>query len=394
MESGVSVIELGHSALERSASNAGLRTLTRAVTDLEAVAGWLAKYHDTPGTLANNQKEANRLLMWCADRGLELRGFGVEDAVGYQAFLRDPQPIERWCLQTIPRYLPMGGANPAWCQVQRVPRMLASGELNPAWRPFVSALSPSAARQSMTVLFGLFEHLSAVGYLAANPLRAARRRAAPEPSDVERYLDSAQWQTVLDAIEQMPRKTFPQSGQYARTRFVVRLLFLTGLRRAELTSARTPDLRYSRGSWWLGVIGKGHKAGSVPLPADAIETIREYRKSLGLSDWPAPGEDRPLLFDLTGKRAITAKAVHQIVTDLFRSIPDPHIQKASAHWLRHTAATSQLDAGVSLQVVQANLRHSSLATTEGYLHLHKDKQHAETERHRLPLHPVKVPQLF
>lgn len=391
METEVSVVEVGLIAPERRAGNAGLRTLTRAVNDLEAVASWLAKYHDTQGTLANNQKEANRLLMWCADRGRELRGFSVEDAVGFHAFLRDPQPVERWCLQPIPRFLSTGAVNPAWRQVQRVPRMLPGDVLNPAWRPFVSALSPSAAKQSMTVLFGLFEHLSAVGFLAANPLRAARRRSAPAPSDVERYLDSAQWHTVLHAIEQLPRKTYRQGRQYARTRFAIRLLYLTGLRRAELAAARTPALRYLRGSWWLSVIGKGQKAGSVPLPADAIATIREYRQSLGLPDWPASGEDRPLLFDLSGKRAITAKAVHQIVTKLFRSLPDPHIQKASAHWLRHTAATSQLDAGVSLQTVQANLRHSSLATTEGYLHLHKDKQHLETERHRLAATPVKLP---
>jgi len=44
-------------------------------------------------------------------------------------------------------------------------------------------------------------------------------------------------------------------------------------------------------------------------------------------------------------------------------------RKVTPHMLRHTAATMQLDLGVDLETVRDNLGHSSIKTTQGYLHL-------------------------
>jgi integrase/recombinase XerD len=40
----------------------------------------------------------------------------------------------------------------------------------------------------------------------------------------------------------------------------------------------------------------------------------------------------------------------------------------SPHWLRHSHATHALDNGASIHLVQATLRHTSVATTSAYLH--------------------------
>jgi integrase len=48
--------------------------------------------------------------------------------------------------------------------------------------------------------------------------------------------------------------------------------------------------------------------------------------------------------------------------------------QASTHWLRHTAASHQLDAGIPLMVSQ-NLRHASIQTTRRYLHSEDDARH-------------------
>lgn len=367
--------------LAPSGANAGGRTLTRASTDTEAVAGWLAKYADSPATLSSYQKEGERLLMWCSSRGQGLAELAVEDMHGYRGFLRAPPAT--WCLQPIPRWLSDGSQDPAWRQVRREPRNLGDRSSNPAWRPFVGGLGASAVKQAVVIVFGLFEYLCATGYLAANPLRAARRKHPAPAPDVERYLPAEAWRGLLAQVEALPRDTLRQSAQHARTRFALHFLYLTGLRRSEFAAARTSDLRQKRGQWWLEVVGKGNKQAPVPLPTGAVEALKTYRESMGLTPWPGVGEDSPLLRDLAGKRPVGAGALHQMLVAVFKSSPDPAVRAATTHWLRHTAATHQLDAGVPLLTVRDNLRHSSVSTTERYLHADRDKQHQATELHKI-----------
>ena len=206
----------------RPAANAGARTLTRADNDLDAVSGWLLRHQDSPHTFDSYKREAERLLAWCASRSQTLSALMAEDLVAYQRFLQDPQPRETWCLQSEPRYLAPGVPNPDWQSVRRPPRYLADGSPNPAWRPFVSGLSPSAAKQATTILFGLFEYLCAIGYLAGNPLRAARTRATrPRQQTVQRYLGQESWQFVLEHLESWPRATAREVAHYQHTKFLI-----------------------------------------------------------------------------------------------------------------------------------------------------------------------------
>ena len=56
-----------------------------------------------------------------------------------------------------------------------------------------------------------------------------------------------------------------------------------------------------------------------------------------------------------------------------------HIAQASTHWLRHTAGSHQSDR-VDLKVVRDNLGHSSIATTNTYLHAEDDVRHDATSQ--------------
>jgi integrase/recombinase XerD len=145
--------------------------------------------------------------------------------------------------------------------------VLPDGSANPTWRPFVSGLSASAVKQTTTILFGLFEHLAAIGYVHANPLRAAAKRTRKgQRQGQERYFDAAAWATLKEWIEAMPKETAREAAHYHRTRFLFSFLYLTGLRRFEMAKARTSDLRFKRGQWWLEVLGKGSVEGVVPCP--------------------------------------------------------------------------------------------------------------------------------
>lgn len=231
------------------APNAGSGRLTRATTDAEAITGWLSMHREPKTTFDVYRKEAERLLLWCQSRGITLSGFLVEEALAYKSFLRNPQPTERWCLQPEPRTLPDGSPNPSWRDVKRVHRNLLDGSPNPAWRPFISGLSESAARHTETVLFGLAEYLVATGWLAMNVWRVVKTKGTKKPQGVERYLERDVWLLILDGIEELPSGTPNEIAHYQRARFVFRMLYLTGLRRAELVNLRTSHLKLKRGKW-------------------------------------------------------------------------------------------------------------------------------------------------
>lgn len=379
------------------ARNAGAGTLTRATTDLEAITSWLQRHIDSPCTLSSYRREAERLLLWMQAQAQPraLQQLTVEDLLAYRAFLKDPQPRARWCLQQEPRTLDDGSPNPNWKLVRTVSRTLPTGEPNPNWRPFVSGLSATACAQAETIIFGMFEFLAGVGYLAANPLRAIRRRQPREKREISRYLDEDLWAWLMGYIERMPRETPRERAHANRISFLVGILYLTGLRISEMAAARTDHLVHRRGQWWLRVPnGKGGVDADVPLPTDAEQLLRDYRMSLGREPWPHPDLAEPLVMSITGTRPVTVKALHHIITTFFENAAleaSPEhakvLRDASCHWLRHTDASHQISAGVPLIVVRDNLRHASVTTTEGYVHTNRDQQHLHTQKHQLRREP-------
>ncbi|MGB2682281.1 MAG: hypothetical protein WBE39_13305 [Candidatus Competibacter sp.] len=103
-----------------------------AGNDLEAVRAWLAEFQDSPQTLRNYRKEAERLLLWALmERDKPLSGLTREDCILYENFLVDPQPRQRWCGSKAPRF-------------------------SPRWRPFLGPLNPASRKVAMLIVNSLF----------------------------------------------------------------------------------------------------------------------------------------------------------------------------------------------------------------------------------------------
>lgn len=382
MQHDIAIIEAHqHGRLTVETFNSGKATLTHARNDVEAISAWLAKHADSPHTLAAYRKEAERFVYWLGERGRTLKTLAIEDVIAYAAFIKNPQPREKWCLELHEKYLPNGEENPLYKPAKKVSRYLKDGSFNPEWKPFVKGLSDAGANQTMVILFGLGEFLAAVGYLALNPFRAAKRKAPQRTAQIERYLDKEQVRALLSYLENMPAQSPLQLAKRERAIFVVRFLYLTGLRRAELVSLTSANIQHRRGKWWLRVLGKGKKLGDVPLPQAAMACLNRYRQSLGLGEFEHDGG--PVLRDVHGKRSVSVKALHALIVDVMKTCPDQQLRKVTAHWFRHSAATNQLEAGIPLATVRDNLRHSNISTTSNYLHTGKDKRHSETELHSI-----------
>lgn len=363
--------------------NRGLgRQQIAANTDWDAVALWLNQYRDQAHTYAAYEKEVTRFFVWVlAQRQKPLSSVVFEDWEAYRTFLADPQPAADW--------------------VSSNGRRIARGHAG--YRPFMGPLSPTSQRYAQTVLWTMFEWLRSVGYLAGNPIIVTRRRGRVPQRSVERMLDTALWQAVIASIERYPRASPVETRRYAQARWLVSLFFTSAIRSSEAVSTQMGDLFAVRDQadsmprYFLRVIGKGSKERNVPVTEAFMEEIRRYRQAFGLSAWPAPGEEVPLLFSLQTKSAfkpLTRQTVYAQLKAIFL-LASEHLaatnpagavtlRAASTHWLRHTAATEMLNSGADLRTVQAVLGHASIATTGIYSHTDKLRVYRDLDgRHQV-----------
>ncbi|WP_317919999.1 MULTISPECIES: tyrosine-type recombinase/integrase [unclassified Cupriavidus] len=353
--------------------------------DLAAVTAWLARYADSAATLATYRREVERLILWAVlQLAKPLSSLTHEDLLAYERFLADPQPAERWVL---------AGS-----------KKLARG--HPDWRPFAGPLSPGSVRQAMVILNALFAWLTEAGYLAGNPLALARRRRAPAQARITRYLSHDLWETVKETVAAMPTETARERLHAARCRWVLTVLYLGGLRAAELTATTMGAFFCRRDAqgierWWLEVTGKGNKTRLVPATDELVAELARYRRAHALPPAPQFGETRPLVLPVIGRtgseKPLSRGALHLILKEVFGMAaarlrergPEWEAQaavlaSASAHWLRHTAGSHMTDRQIDLRFVRDNFGHSSLSTTSGYLHSEEDARHEATqERHRI-----------
>lgn len=137
----------------------------------------------------------------------------------------------------------------------------------------------------------------------------------------------------------------------------VRLMFGLGLRESESISARWEWIDWQRKTYTPGIT-KGREAEPVPLADWLIDHLAPMRKSDGLIAAKKDGDQLPNGFARAPMRiANTACSIKGI----------------TPHRLRGTFATLLSEAGVSIQNIQAVMRHKSPLTTMAYLEKNREK---------------------
>ncbi|HJH24069.1 MAG TPA: tyrosine-type recombinase/integrase [Paenalcaligenes hominis] len=358
-------------------------TLLHADNDVDALQAWLAQYIDSPNTFTSYRKESERLLLWAnLERNKAISSLTHEDLLLYQQFLRDPAPRSRWVLKK--------GAKVA--------------RSHEDWRPFAGPLSASSIRQALTVLNSMYSWLVSAGYLAANPLAVLRGARTAPAKRMQRYLDMELWEQVKQCIEHLPQETQREKEHYYRYRWLFSLLYMCGLRVSELSQNRMNSLfsrrdRHGTLRWWMDIEGKGQKSRTIPITEELMDELIRYRTFKGLPPYPTANEDYPLVLPIGYKQSkpLTRAAIHNIVKRIFtdtaaylRSLGDAyesdalHVEQASTHWLRHTAGTHMIEQDMDLLHVRDTLGHSSINTTNRYLHTADDARHDATQdKHKL-----------
>lgn len=145
-----------------------------------------------------------------------------------------------------------------------------------------------------------------------------------------------------------------------RNRALIVMLYRAGLRISEALSLQPKDL--DRESSTVRIChGKGNFARTVGLDAGAwavIELWLERRGSIGLNG------HHPVFCTVHGKPVASAY-VRKLLPRLARK--GGVEKRVHAHGLRHTLAFELASEGVPMHVIQAQLGHGSLATTDRYV---------------------------
>ena len=157
---------------------------------------------------------------------------------------------------------------------------------------------------------------------------------------------------LLDAV--------PGSALDRRDLAVLELLYAAGLRVSELCGLDRGDIDL-RGRT-VTVLGKGGKQRRVPIHDAAVAALRAWLED-GRDDMAGPPE--AAFVNQRGAR-LGPRDVRRILDRRSASPTHPHA-------LRHTYATHLLDGGADLRVVQELLGHASLATTQVYTHVSKER---------------------
>lgn len=213
------------------------------------------------------------------------------------------------------------------------------------WRATLDHLAPSSQGTAMAAVKSLLSFGSRIGVLPSNVGTGVKSPKAKDTLN-ERILSEGEVMAMI-SLETNPRN-----------RVMLRLLYAGGLRVSELCGLKWKDVKARHQSGQVTVFGKGGKTRTVLLPPGVWQKLCQLRGESRGNEAVFPSRqggghlDRSQVYRLVRAAAKRAGIEGNV----------------SPHWLRHAHASHSLERGAPLHLVQATLGHSSVATTERYLH--------------------------
>lgn len=204
--------------------------------------------------------------------------------------------------------------------------------------------SASTAGHYFNFLSAWFGWLVARGHRPDNPM--AELSAPARPRGEPRPLSDAELRRLLE------------TRMHHRTRVMIWLAALAGLRVSEIARVKGTDVDLSRRVIWVN--GKGNTKNTVPLHPLLVAAAATMPRS----GWWFPSEHDP-------NKPVLSRSVSLVIGRVMRRAG----VSGTPHALRHWYGTSLLAGGADLRTVQACLRHASVATTQIYTRVPDDRRH-------------------
>ncbi len=230
-----------------------------------------------------------------------------------------------------------------------------------------SGLSVATVRRRLAAVSAFY------GYLIARGDVGVETNPVPRGLPTRRRRRDGRGQPLVRAVRRLPRILEPEEVaaltgalRSERDRAMVQAMVLGGLRRCEVLGLRLEDLRL--GEWRVFIAdGKGGHQRLVPLSTTFFTTVAAYMDA----ERPAGGTDRVFVV-LKGPnrgRPLSADGLDEIISAARGRAGLAH---GTCHELRHTCLTRLREHGMSLEALQAQAGHRSIASTQLYLHLGAD----------------------
>lgn len=207
----------------------------------------------------------------------------------------------------------------------------------------------------LSALRTFYHYLNLIGRVKKNPL--LKVTGPKKKKTLPAFLRDDEINQLLDA----PADT--EDFKQVRDHTILLMLYVTGMRNAELRSLRDKDILMNERQ--IKVTGKRNKQRIIPFGDELAKGIENYWRVRKATFGNMPPE---AVFMLDDKgREMNGPQLSLHVSHLLSQATSQ--KKRSPHVLRHTFATSMLNNGADLQAIQKLLGHESLNTTQIYTHL-------------------------
>jgi integrase len=201
----------------------------------------------------------------------------------------------------------------------------------------------------------------------SNPVKEIKN--IQNDNKIERFLSPTQTMTLLQAVRQSDSEML---------QYIVLFLIYSGARKREVLDAKWQDIDWEQKSWRIPKTKSG-KVRHVPLSTGALSLLLNLKRRLNNI---TPGTQFIFANPKTNKAFVS----------FYYSWNNARIRAGMPqfriHDLRHSFASSLVNAGRSLYEVQELLGHADIKTTSRYAHLSRERLMAAVEV--IPQFPIQT----
>ncbi len=298
----------------------------------------------------------------------------VDEFLGFAASRARPNTVRAYA-HDLKTFFGVVGKDPVEVRAKDVLGFITAQQKPRAGAENVARISDGGAGLSSATVRRRLAAVSAFyGYLIARGDVGVETNPVPRGLPTRRRRRDGRGQPLVRGVRRLPRILEPEevvalmaSLRTERDRAMVQAMVLGGLRRCEVLGLRLEDLRL--GEWRVFIAeGKGGHQRLVPLSPTFFTTVAAYMNSERPADCPT---DRVFVV-LKGPnrgRPLSAEGLDEIISAARARAGLVH---GTCHELRHTCLTRLREHGMSLEALQAQAGHRSIASTQLYLHLGAD----------------------